>query len=129
MLDKLKAGAKLDDLAKAANVPVEKTKWLKRRGDNNDLPPAAVAVLFQTAKGEAAVADGKQPTERIVMVVDSVTEPTFDAAAPDVKQLADALRESIENDIYAQFIGRIEDNIGVKVDQNELNQALGSNPQ
>ena len=129
MLDKLKAGAKLDDLAKAANVPVEKTKWLKRRGDNNDLPPAAVAVLFQTDKGQPAIADGKQPTERIVMVVNSITQPTFDAAAPDVKQLADALRESIDNDIYAQFIGRIEDNVGVKVDQNELNQALGSNPQ
>jgi hypothetical protein len=62
-------------------------------------------------------------------VVDSVTVPTFDANAPDVKQLADALRDSVDNDIYAQFIGRIEDNIGVKLDQNELNQALGSNPQ
>ena len=129
MLDKLKAGAKLEDLAKADNIPVEKTKWLKRRGDNNDLPPAAVAVLFQTAKGEAAISDGKQPTERIVMVVNSITEPTFDAASPDLKQLSDALRESIDNDIYSQFIGRIEDNIGVKVDQNELTQALGSNTQ
>jgi peptidyl-prolyl cis-trans isomerase D len=129
MLDKLKAGAKLADLAAADKVPVEKTKWLKRRGDTGDLPPAAVAVLFQTAKGEAAVADGKQPTERIVMVVDSITQPTFDAAAPDMKPLADALRESIDNDVYSQFISRIEDNIGVKVDQNELNQALGSSSQ
>jgi peptidyl-prolyl cis-trans isomerase D len=129
MLAKLKAGAKLDDLAKAANVPVEKTKWLKRRGDNNDLPPAAVTVLFQTAKGQAAIAEGKQPTERIVMVVNSITQPTFDATAPDMKQLADALRESVGNDIYAQFMRQIEDKVGVKVDQNELEQALGSNPQ
>ncbi|HLH88614.1 MAG TPA: peptidyl-prolyl cis-trans isomerase [Xanthobacteraceae bacterium] len=129
MVDKLKAGAKLADLAAAEKVPVEKTKWLKRRGDNGDLPAAAVTVLFHTPKGEAAIADGKQPTERIVMVVDSITEPTFDATAPDMKQLSDALRESTDNDIYAQFIGQIEHDIGVNVDQNELNQALGSNPQ
>ncbi|HUI95040.1 MAG TPA: SurA N-terminal domain-containing protein [Xanthobacteraceae bacterium] len=129
MLVKLKAGAKLADLAAAEKVPVEKTKWLKRRGGEGDLPASAVAVLFQTAKGEAAVADGKQPTERIVMVVNNVTVPAFDASAPDVKQLADALRESIGNDVDAQFVGQIESNLKVSVDQNELNQALGTNPQ
>jgi peptidyl-prolyl cis-trans isomerase D len=129
MLAKLKAGAKLADLAAAEKVPVEKTKWLKRRGGDGDLPPAAVAVLFQTAKGEAAVVDGKQPTERIVMVVSDVTVPSFTASAPDVKQLADALRDSIDNDIFSQFVGKIEDDLNVKVDQAELNQALGSNPQ
>jgi len=128
MLEKLKAGAKLADLAAAEKVPLAKTKWLKRRGADGDLPPNAVAVLFQTPKGEAAVADGKQPTERIIMVVADVTVPNFSPDAPDTKKLADAVRESVANDIYSQFMSRVEDDLKVTIDQAQLIQALGASP-
>jgi peptidyl-prolyl cis-trans isomerase D len=126
LLEKLKGGAKLADLAAAEKLPVEKTTWLKRRDDGQGLPPNAVAVLFQTAKGEAAVADGKQPTERIIMVVNTVTVPTFSPGAPETKQLADAVRDSLTNDVFSQFIGRVETDLKVSVDQGQLTQALGS---
>lgn len=127
LLEKLKGGAKLADLAAAEKVPVEKTTWLKRREDGQGLPPNAVAVLFQTAKGEAAVADGKQPTERIIMVVNNITVPNFSPGAPETKQLADAVRNSLTNDVFSQFIGQIENDLKVSVDQSQLTQALGSN--
>ncbi len=127
LLEKLKGGAKLADLAAAEKVPVEKTTWLKRREDGQGLPPNAVAVLFQTAKGEAAVADGKQPTERIIMVVNNITVPNFSPGAPETKQLADAVRDSLTNDVFSQFIGQIENDLKVSVDQSQLTQALGSN--
>jgi peptidyl-prolyl cis-trans isomerase D len=130
LLAKLKAGAKLADLAAAEKIQVEKTKQLKRRGDSPDLPQNAVAVLFQTAKGEAAVADGKQPTERIIMVVDDITEPKFEPGSPQTKQLTDALRESVTNDVFSQFLSRLESDLKVSVDQKEIAQALGnSSPQ
>jgi peptidyl-prolyl cis-trans isomerase D len=128
LLEKLTGGAKLADLAAAEKVPVEKTTWLKRRGSDGGLPPNAVAVLFATAKGGAAIADGKQPTERIIMVVTDVTVPSFSADAPDTKKLADAVRDSVVNDIYSQFMGRIEDDLKVTVDQQQLLQALGASP-
>jgi peptidyl-prolyl cis-trans isomerase D len=126
LLEKLKGGAKLADLAAAEKVPVEKTKWLKRRDGGQDLPPNALAMLFQTAKGEAAVADGKQPTERIILVVNNITVPNFNAGDADAKQLSDAVRESLTNDVFAQFIGRVESDLKVSIDQDQLKQALGS---
>jgi peptidyl-prolyl cis-trans isomerase D len=129
LLEKLKGGAKLADLAAAEKVPVEKTAWLKRRDGGQGLPPNAVAVLFKTAKGEAAVADGKQPTERIIMVVNNITVPDFSASAPESKQLADAVRDSLTNDIFSQFIGQVENDLKVSVDQAQLTQALGGSSQ
>jgi peptidyl-prolyl cis-trans isomerase D len=127
LLEKLKGGAKLADLAAAEKVPVEKTTWLKRRGDSQGLPPNAVQVLFATPKGEAAVADGKQPTERIILVVNNITVPNFSPTAPETKQLSDAVRDSLTNDIFAQFIAKIESDLKVSIDQAQLTQALGGN--
>ncbi len=126
MVDKLHGGAKLADLAAAEKLQVAKTPWLKRRDNGGNLPPNALATMFQTAKGEAAVADGKQPTEKIVLVITEVTEPTFTAVAPDMKQLADQVRDSMGNDIYGQFLERVENDLGLTVDQNALMQALGT---
>jgi len=126
ILEKLKGGGKLADLAAAEKVPVEKTAWLKRRDGGQNLPPSAVAVLFKTTTGEAAVADGKQPTERIIMVVNNITVPNFSPGAPETKQLADAVRESLTNDVLSQFLGQVEKDLKVSIDQAQLTQALGS---
>jgi peptidyl-prolyl cis-trans isomerase D len=128
MIDKVKGGASLADLAAAEKLTVSKTKWVKRRDTTGGLPANAMTVLFQTAKGVAATADGKEPTERIVLVVDDVTIPSFDPAAPDMKRLSDALRDAIANDLYSQFIGQIESDLKVSIDQAALAQALGGGP-
>lgn len=129
MIDKIKSGAKLDDLAAADKLKVEHTAWLKRGDKSGALPADAMTALFRTPKGAAASAEGKQPTERIVFVVKDVTVPAFDAAAADPKRIADALRTGLAEDLYAQFLTRIEKDVGVSVDQKALDDAVGNNPQ
>ena len=63
------------------------------------------------------------------MVVNNITVPAFSPDAPDTKQLADAVRELLTNDIFAQFIGQIETDLKVSIDQDQLKQALGSGTQ
>jgi peptidyl-prolyl cis-trans isomerase D len=129
MTDKLnKDGAKLADLAAADKLTVENTKWIKRSDTPAGLPSNAMVVLFGARKGSAVLSEGKDPVERIVMVVTDVTAPTFDANSPDIKKLGDNLRNSMINDLYAQFIGRLETDLKVEVDQAALAQALGNNP-
>jgi peptidyl-prolyl cis-trans isomerase D len=129
MADKInKDGAKLADLAAADKLTVEHTKWLKRNDTSAGLPANAMSVLFAAKKGSAAVADGRDPIERIVLVVTDVTVPIFDPTSPDAKKLGDALRDQMINDLYAQFIGRLETDLKVEVDAAALAQALGSNP-
>jgi hypothetical protein len=52
--------------------------------------------------------------------------PTFDPASPDVKKLGDALRDSMVNDLYSQFMRRVENDLAVTYDDAALAQALGS---
>ena len=129
MTDKInKGGATLADLAAADKLNVAKTAWLKRSDNAGALPANAITVLFNARKGSAVSAEAKDPIERVVMVVTDVTVPSFDPAAPDIKRLSDALRDAMVNDLYAQFIGRVETDLNVSVDQAALAQALGRNP-
>jgi peptidyl-prolyl cis-trans isomerase D len=128
LVDKIKGGATLADLAAAEKLKVEKTKWLKRGDGSGTLPANALAALFRTAKGGAVSAEGKEATERVVLVVTDVTVPTFDAASPEAKRISDALRDVMANDLYSQFLARLESDLGVTVNAGALVQALGANP-
>lgn len=129
MTDKInKDGAKLADLAAADKLKVENTKWLKRNDTPAGLPVNAMSVLFNARKGSAVSSEAQDPIERIVMVITDVTVPTFDPASPDAKKLADALRDSMVNDLYAQFMRRVESDLAVTYDDAALAQALGSKP-
>jgi peptidyl-prolyl cis-trans isomerase D len=121
-----KDGAKLADLAAADKLPVENTKWLKRNDTPAGLPVNAMSVLFNARKGSAVSSEAKDPIERIVMVITDVTVPAFDPASPDAKKLADALRDAMINDLYSQFMGRVEADLKVEIDQAALAQALGA---
>jgi peptidyl-prolyl cis-trans isomerase D len=123
-----KDGAKLADLAAADKLTVANTKWLKRTDTPAGLPVNAMSVLFNARKGSAVSAEAKDPIERIVMVISDVTVPTFDAKSPDARKLADALRDSMVNDLYAQFMQRVETDLSVTYDDAALAQALGNNP-
>jgi hypothetical protein len=60
------------------------------------------------------------------MVITDVTVPTFDPASPDAKKLADQLRDLLVNDLYAQFMQRVETDLAVTYDNAALAQALGA---
>jgi peptidyl-prolyl cis-trans isomerase D len=128
MVDKLKGGSKLADLAAADKLKVENAHWLKRGDNSGVLAPNALAAVFRTQQGEAATADGKDPAERIVFVVTNVTVPQFDPASPDAKRISDALRDAMANDLYSQYVARVETDLGVSVNQGALSQALGASP-
>ena len=129
LLDKLKGGTAIADLATAEKLKVEHTPWLKRNDNNGVLPPDALSVLFRTAKGAAASAEGKAPNERIVFVTSAITTPAFDPASPAVKQLDGNLRTQIANDFYSQYIAKVRDDLGVSIDQAALADALGASRQ
>ncbi len=124
-----KDGAKLADLAAADKLTVANTKWLKRSDTPAGLPANAMSILFNARKGSAVSSEAKDPVERIVMVISDVTVPTFDPTTPDAKKLADVLRDSMVNDLYAQFMQRVEKDLAVTYDDAALAQALGNNPQ
>ena len=129
MVDKIKGGTSLAEVAAAEKLNVQHSGWLKRRTNSGDFPANAVGALFRTAKGAPASAEGKEPTERIVFVVSDVKEPAFDPAAADAKKISDALRNAMANDLYEQYLAKVEADLGVSVDQAALDQAIGNKDQ
>lgn len=128
MVDKIKGGSSLADLAAADKLKVENSKWLKRGATADVLPANALATVFRTAAGQAASADGKEPTERLVFVVTNVTLPQFDPTSPGAKRIDDGLRDQMANDLYSQFVARVESDLGVSINQGAMASALGPAP-
>jgi peptidyl-prolyl cis-trans isomerase D len=125
MVDKLKSGSTLADLAKAGQLKVQTETGVKRSGAKT-LSPAVVAAAFRTAKGAAGSADGKDATQRVVFRVTDVKDPPFDAKSPQAKEIEDTLRRSIADELFIQYIGQLENDLGTSVNQSALAQAVGS---
>jgi peptidyl-prolyl cis-trans isomerase D len=90
------------------------------------LPAAAVAEIFRTAQDASASVEGNSPTERIVFRVTEIKVPPLDAGASNAKQLADALKTRVAEDLASQYVGAVESEIGVSINQNALNQVNGA---
>jgi peptidyl-prolyl cis-trans isomerase D len=105
-----------------------KAEWrpgIKRNSTLPGLPPGALTQVFRTSLNATNAADGSTPAERIVFHVTEIKVPTFDPASTDAKQLDDALRSRMTEDLAAQYIAKLESDIGVTINQNALNQVTG----
>ncbi len=128
MVKKLDSGAQLSEIAAADKLQVKWANGLKRRGSET-LPPQVIAAVFRTPKGSTGTAEGKDASERIVFHVVSITVPTFDASSADAKRLDDALRRVLSEELLTEYIIKVEAEIGTRINQAVLNQALGSGNQ
>ena len=125
MLTKLKAGATLAQIATENNLRVDTAADMTRGRAAGFLPVKVTDAAFKLPKGSPASVDGDKATERYVIVVTDVTDPTFDANAPEAKQLTTSLQNSFADDIVGQYIAKAEADIGVTLNQAALNQVVG----
>lgn len=127
MLDKLKAGGKLAELAQAENLKVETVNELQRGRIKDPVSQAALDAIFRTAKGGANAAEGATPTSRIVFVVTDVIDPPLDAKSTEATQTAETLTRGYGEDILGEYVARLESDIGVQINQGALLQITGGN--
>ncbi len=125
MLTKLKAGATLAQIATENNLRVDTAADMTRGRAAGFLPVKVTDAAFKLPKGSPASVDGDKATERYVIVVTDVTEPAFDAKAPEATQLTASLQNSFADDIVGQYIAKAEADIGVTLNQAALNQVVG----
>lgn len=128
MVDKLKTGANLQELAAANGLKLEAAKSLTRAQQGQALPPSVLQTVFQTDRGAAATAEG-QGLQRYVLRVTGVTVPPLNPKSEEAKQITDALRRSMADAMLGEYLARVENDIGVNVNQSALNQATGTGQQ
>jgi peptidyl-prolyl cis-trans isomerase D len=125
ILDKLKTGTPLAELAAANNLKVETMSGIKRGQGSGALSQAAVAAVFRTAKDAAGRAEAAQPGEQVVFRVTDIVVPTLDAVSAETKRVIETLDRGLSEDILGEYIARLESDIGVTINQSALNQVVG----
>jgi peptidyl-prolyl cis-trans isomerase D len=125
MVGKLKAGGKLAELA-GEGVKVETATGLKRGKPTKAVPATVIDAVFHTANGGPGSAQGDKPTTRFVYVVKDVKDPKLDMKAPDITALDTALNQALSDELLGQYVARLESEIGVKINQAALAQAIGA---
>jgi peptidyl-prolyl cis-trans isomerase D len=130
IVEKVKAGTSLNDLASAEGLNVQTTFGIKRSGNAGSMPPAVVTGVFATPKDGVGSAEGKEATERIVFHVTDVSVPAFDATSPEGRKIDDTMRRSITEDLLAQYVARLQTDLGATINMDAVRRSVsGSSDQ
>jgi peptidyl-prolyl cis-trans isomerase D len=125
LLDKLNAGTSLADLATAEGLKLESATGLKRGSTSEAISRDMLELAFKTDKGATNTAQGQNATEQVVFRVTEVSVPTLEAGSADAKRIADDLKRSLSDDVMGQYIMRVQNDIGVTINQAALRQVIG----
>jgi peptidyl-prolyl cis-trans isomerase D len=126
MVQKIDAGGKFADEAAAAGLKVETAAGFKRDGSPPGLPTSVVAAAFRTAKDGAGQTPGSAPSEWIVFRVTDITVPPVDLASDDMKKLKETLERGLTDEQVAQYVTKVETDIGTSVNPAALAQVTGA---
>jgi peptidyl-prolyl cis-trans isomerase D len=124
ILDKLKAGSTLAELAAADGLKVETITGLKRGAASPPLSASATDKLFVTPKDAAASADAEQPGEQVVFRVTDIVLPKTDMNSDEAKTISQNLNRSLTDDVFSQYIAQVESEIGVTINRNAVAQVV-----
>lgn len=126
MVQKLGQNGKLADEAAASGLKVETSIPFKRDGKVPGLLDTAVAAVFRTPKDGAGQAQGTGGAELIVFRVTDVTVPPLDLASEDAKKLKETLQRGLNDEQIAQYVSKLETEIGTTINENAVAQATGA---
>jgi peptidyl-prolyl cis-trans isomerase D len=129
MLDKIKAGTSFTDAAAADRLKVEWRPGIKRSGPPTGLSPAAVTEVFKSLQDSVGSVEGASPAERIVFRVTEIKVPPLDPEAGEARRIDEALKSRNTEDLIAQYIARLQNEVGVSINASALNQVTGGGTQ
>jgi peptidyl-prolyl cis-trans isomerase D len=126
MVEKLKNGGKLADLAQAAGLKVDTAASFKRGATIPGVSAAGAEAIFVASKGDAGQADGAKSGQRVVYVVTDIVEPKVDLASAQTKELRDNVVRAAAEEQVNQYVQKLQQEFGVEVNAAALAQATGA---
>ena len=117
LVERAKSGMKLDELATEAAAEVKTAQGLRRAERNDSFGPDAIAALFATP--ETGFAYALEPDGRSARVMQSqpVLLPAFVAGSAEAKQISDALKGQVADNVLTAYIAALEKEAGVTVNE------------
>ena len=119
----VQGGQSMQDAATAAKAELKHDDKV-RRIEPSSLPQGAVARAFGGPVGSVGSAEGQNGGRVVFKVVDSKTPP-LDPADATLKPMTEQLRSALGEDILTEYLGQLQADTGVKVNDGALNAAIG----
>jgi peptidyl-prolyl cis-trans isomerase D len=126
MVQKLEQGGTLADAAGNIGLKVETAAGLKRDATQPGVPAGAIAAAFRLPKDGVGQTAGAGGTEWIVFRVTDVNVPAVDLASDDIKKLKEQLERAMTDEQVAQYVAKLETDIGTSINQTAFAQATGA---
>jgi len=126
MVKKLDQGGRLADEAAQAGLSVETAKDFKRDASLPGLNAGVVAAAFRTPKDAAGQTPDPTANGWVVFRVTDVTAPTVDLASAEMKKLKEAVQRPQVDELLAQYITKLESEIGTSINEAAFAQATGA---
>ena len=127
LIQKLEQGGKLADEAASQGLKVESSTGLRRDASLPDLPAGAITAAFRAAKDGVGQTAGAAANEWIVFRVTDITVPPVDLASEDIKKLKDTLQRALTDEQVAQYVTKLEADIGTTINHTAFAQVTGAN--
>jgi len=127
MVQKLEQGGTLAEVAASAGSKVETATGFRRDAAPAGVPDAAITAAFRTAKDGVGQTPGAGGGEWIVFRVTDVTMPPVDVASDELKKMKDTLQRGLADEQVAQYVTKIESEIGTSINQAAFAQVTGAN--
>jgi peptidyl-prolyl cis-trans isomerase D len=127
MVQKLDQGGKLADEAASAGLKVETAAGFRRDASLPGVAASVIAAAFRTAKDGAGQTAGTGTSEWIVFRVTDISVPPVDVASDDIKKMKESLQRSLEDEQIAQYVTKLELEIGTTINEAAFAQVTGAN--
>jgi peptidyl-prolyl cis-trans isomerase D len=127
-LKRLEAGETLEAIAAELGGSIEVTENVTRNG-NAAIGASAAATAFALPPGRYAVAATGQGTDRMILRVDAVSVPEFKLADAESQSLKTQLDSALSGEILAQYVARLQRELGVTINERALAIATGAQSQ
>jgi peptidyl-prolyl cis-trans isomerase D len=126
MIQKLEQGGKLAEEASSAGLKVETAPNVRRDASLPGVPPGAITAAFRTAKDGVGQTAGAGANEWIVFRVTDVIVPPVDLASDEIKKLKETLQRTLTDEQVAQYVTKLESDIGTTINQTAFAQVTGA---
>ena len=127
MVQKLEQGATLAAEASAVGSKVETATGFRRDASPAGVPSAVITAAFRTPKDGVGQTPGAGGSEWIVFRVTDVSVPQVDAATDEMKKMKETLQRGLTDEQVAQYVTKIESEIGTSINQAAFAQVTGAN--
>jgi peptidyl-prolyl cis-trans isomerase D len=121
LVEKLNAGAAINDLAAADGLTVQTSFGIKRAGNTVTVPPRVAQAVFQSEKDQAGSAEGN-PGEWVVYRLTDITVPALDQASAEGKRVDENVKRGITEDFIGQYVEQLKKELGATINLNVVRQ-------